>query len=127
MTFIEWRPRGHVLAGKAANCCCYFRCRGYRFFAILGHGLTVNIFLSERQFSGIPPIQLRRILDSGVIEPLFISKRREEMCIRVLLFNLKYRGMRQVVVVAMRYDDNVYDGYILNLAWHRGKPRRPHE
>lgn len=57
----------------------------------------------------LPPIQLLYILNPAFMEPFLQSQTDEEMRIRMRFFDLQHRRMGEMVVMAVRYHDQVYD------------------
>jgi len=62
-----------------------------------------------------PPIKFCDFCHSIVVEPLFQTKRDEEVDIRMCFGEFDNGRLFQMVVVRMTDDDGVYDGNILDV------------
>lgn len=81
----------------------------------------------QYQLFGLPPIHLGHVLDAAAGEPFLISQRGKEMHVGEQALDLLGCRVRQVIVVAVRYDDNVNERYIFDLTGHVGVSLGTHE
>lgn len=92
-----------MLAGKTGDAC--------------GQGFG-DVRKGDSEVCGLPPVEFMAILDIAGVEPAFVAKWREELHLWVQSLDLADRGKREVVVVAVGYDDSVYVREVGDLAGH---------
>jgi len=122
---VKRRPRRHVLAGQTPNRRHNVVLARARIGSVFGRLLLpLRRDLRQPELPRIPPVQLRRIVNASVVEPLLVAQPRDEVDVRVLLLDFEDGRQTEMVVVVVRDDDNVNERDVFDIARHRGVSRR---
>src|ERR1700759_4799168 len=113
MSFVKRCPCRHVLTRCAANGTRYLSWTCARVVNLVIRGLD----LRKLKLLSIPAVHLGDVFYTTFQKPSFVSKRGEELNIRVLFLDFQNGRVGKMVVVSVRDDDSVDYWDIFNVTW----------